>query len=99
VTDAEVLSVIQKMAKQRRDSIEQYKAGGRDDLAGGVLLVMLYATLLVLQSACQQHVRMHCTEYGVASGVLGAACKAQREKHRNRCRQWLLCVSLTMLHC
>jgi uncharacterized protein YqeY len=38
VTDAEVLSVIQKMAKQRRDSIDQYKAGGRDDLAGGVLL-------------------------------------------------------------
>jgi uncharacterized protein YqeY len=36
VTDAEVLSVIQKMAKQRRDSIEQYKAGGRDDLAGAL---------------------------------------------------------------
>lgn len=34
VSDAEVLSVIQKMAKQRRDSIDQYKAGGRDDLAG-----------------------------------------------------------------
>ena len=33
VTDAEVLSVIQKMAKQRRDSIEQYKSGGRTDLA------------------------------------------------------------------
>ncbi|KAF6261456.1 Yqey-like protein-domain-containing protein [Scenedesmus sp. NREL 46B-D3] len=34
VTDAEALAVIQKMSKQRRDSIEQYKAGGRDDLAG-----------------------------------------------------------------
>eukprot|EP00775_Hariotina_reticulata_P007113 gene7113-7327_t len=33
VTDGEVLSVIQKMAKQRKDSIEQYTAGGRQDLA------------------------------------------------------------------
>eukprot|EP00878_Enallax_costatus_P015615 GHUV01016357.1.p1 GENE.GHUV01016357.1~~GHUV01016357.1.p1 ORF type:complete len:144 (+),score=36.39 GHUV01016357.1:771-1202(+) len=33
VNDAEVLGVIQKMAKQRRDSIEQYKSGGRTDLA------------------------------------------------------------------
>ena len=33
VTDAEVLTVIQKMAKQRKDSIQQYTAGGRQDLA------------------------------------------------------------------
>lgn len=33
VTDADVLGVIQKMAKQRRDSIEQYRSGGRTDLA------------------------------------------------------------------
>jgi uncharacterized protein YqeY len=44
VTDAEVLSVIQKMTKQRRDSIEQYKAGGRDDLAGGVLFSCYFVT-------------------------------------------------------
>ena len=32
VTDEVALGVFQKMAKQRKDSIEQYQAGGRDDL-------------------------------------------------------------------
>jgi uncharacterized protein len=33
ITDADILSVLAKMVKQRRDSIEQYKAGNRQDLA------------------------------------------------------------------
>ena len=33
ITDAEILSVLAKMVKQRRDSIEQFTAGGRQDLA------------------------------------------------------------------
>ena len=32
LTDADVLSIVDKMIKQRRDSITQFKAGGRDDL-------------------------------------------------------------------
>ncbi|MBL8519101.1 MAG: GatB/YqeY domain-containing protein [Betaproteobacteria bacterium] len=32
MTDALVLSIIDKMVKQRKDSIEQYKAGNRADL-------------------------------------------------------------------
>ena len=31
--DAQVLSVLEKMLKQRKDSIQQYDAAGRDDLA------------------------------------------------------------------
>jgi len=31
--DAGVLSVLDKMVKQRRDSVDQFKKGGRDDLA------------------------------------------------------------------
>jgi len=31
--DAAVLGVVEKMIKQRRESVEQYRAGGRDDLA------------------------------------------------------------------
>jgi uncharacterized protein YqeY len=31
--DAEVISVLEKQAKQRKDSIEQYEAGDRKDLA------------------------------------------------------------------
>jgi uncharacterized protein YqeY len=30
--DAEVLSILQKMIKQRQESVEMYKKGGRDDL-------------------------------------------------------------------
>jgi uncharacterized protein YqeY len=33
ITDADILGVLAKMIKQRRDSIEQYKSGGRQDLA------------------------------------------------------------------
>jgi uncharacterized protein YqeY len=32
--DAQVLAVLEKMVKQRRDSVSQYDAAGRDDLAG-----------------------------------------------------------------
>jgi uncharacterized protein YqeY len=33
ITDADILGVLAKMIKQRRDSFEQYKSGGRQDLA------------------------------------------------------------------
>ncbi len=33
ITDAHVLAILEKMVKQRKDSIEQFTAGGRDDLA------------------------------------------------------------------
>ena len=33
LTDADVLAVIEKMIKQRRDSISQFEQGGRQDLA------------------------------------------------------------------
>jgi uncharacterized protein len=32
ITDADILSVLAKMIKQRRDSVEQFTAGGRQDL-------------------------------------------------------------------
>jgi uncharacterized protein YqeY len=32
LTDADVLAILDKMAKQRRESIEQFKTAGRDDL-------------------------------------------------------------------
>ena len=33
LSDADVLGIIEKMLKQRRDSVTQYEAGGRQDLA------------------------------------------------------------------
>jgi uncharacterized protein len=51
ITDDVVLGVIEKMLKQRKDSIEQYKAGNRPDLVAkeefevGVLQVYMPAQL------------------------------------------------------
>jgi len=33
LSDADILAILEKMLKQRRDSIAQYEAGGRQDLA------------------------------------------------------------------
>jgi uncharacterized protein YqeY len=33
VTDAQVLAIVEKMIKQRKDSISQFESGGRQDLA------------------------------------------------------------------
>ncbi|MEK7435412.1 MAG: GatB/YqeY domain-containing protein [Pseudomonadota bacterium] len=33
LSDADILAIIEKMLKQRRDSVSQYEAGGRQDLA------------------------------------------------------------------
>jgi uncharacterized protein YqeY len=33
LADADILTIIEKMLKQRRDSVTQYEAGGRQDLA------------------------------------------------------------------
>ena len=33
LADADILAIIEKMLKQRRDSVTQYEAGGRQDLA------------------------------------------------------------------
>ena len=35
LSDADVLSIVEKLIKQRRESIAQYEAAGRNDLAGG----------------------------------------------------------------
>ena len=35
LTDADVLAIVEKLIKQRRDSIAQYQAAGRQDLVDG----------------------------------------------------------------
>jgi uncharacterized protein YqeY len=45
LNDAEVLAVLDKMAKQRRESIKQFREGGREDLA-----TVEEAEIIVLQT-------------------------------------------------
>lgn len=49
LTDADLLAILDKMAKQRRESISQYKEAGRDDL-----VVQEESELLVIQDFLPQ---------------------------------------------
>ncbi|KAG2452917.1 hypothetical protein HYH02_002260 [Chlamydomonas schloesseri] len=55
VNDDEVIKVIQKLVKQRKDSIDSYKAGGRDDLVAKeqVELTLLESYLPAMLSAAE----------------------------------------------
>ena len=61
--DADVLSIIEKMVKQRRDSIAQYEKGGRNDLAD-----VEKAEIAVLQAYLPQQL----SEAEVAEAVAAA---------------------------
>src|SRR5659263_385583 len=44
LSDADVVAIIEKMNKQRRDSISQYEAAGRQDLADVEKACLLYTS-------------------------------------------------------
>lgn len=72
LADNEILSVIQTLCKQRRESIEQYKGGGRTDLADkearelGILEKFLPAQL------SREHVEKIAKEVIGETGAKGA---------------------------
>jgi len=81
LADAEVVSVIQKEIKKRRDSVEQYQAGGRPELAEkeqkeiGVLETFLPKPFSAEE--LEQLVRATIQETGAASKKdMGAVIKA-----------------------
>jgi uncharacterized protein YqeY len=73
LTDADVLSVIEKMLKQRKDSIAQFEAGRREDLAAieraevGVLTAYMPAQL------SDNEIEAEIDAALVASGAAGMA--------------------------
>jgi hypothetical protein len=62
------------MAKQRRDSIDQYKAGGRDDLAGGVLFFFLLCHVQIMFESAVESAVLHVTSH---LATANAAVKAK----------------------
>ena len=70
LTDADVVSVIEKMLKQRKDSIAQFEAGRREDLAaierGEVAVLTAYMPAQVSEAEID-------AEIAVAIGSTGAA--------------------------
>jgi uncharacterized protein YqeY len=83
LTDAMVLAIIEKMIKQRKDSIAQFEAGGRQDLAdiekAELLILSAYMPAGLSESEMQAAVAAAVAETGAAGpqdmGKLMAALK------------------------
>lgn len=69
--DAGVLTVIDKMLKQRRDSISQYEAAGRQDLADAEKFEIGVLTGYMPQALSPAEIQAAVTEAVAASGAAG----------------------------
>src|SRR5437868_9266830 len=71
LTDAHVLAIVEKMLKQRKDSITQFEAGGRQDLAdiekAEVVVLSGYMPAALSDAEVQAVVAAAVTESGAAS--------------------------------
>ncbi len=69
LTDEEALAVITKLAKQRKDSIEQFKAGGREDLvaeeAAQLAILETYLPKMMDKVEVEAIARAKQTELGI----------------------------------
>jgi uncharacterized protein YqeY len=71
--DAEVISVIEKMIKQRRDSISQYLAGNRKDLADAEQFEIDVLQVYLPQQAAEAEVDAAIGEAMAATGAKSIA--------------------------
>ena len=72
-TDAQVREVIAKMVKQRRDSVEQYRAGGREDLAQKEQAEIDVLSSYLPQQLTEAEINAIIDEAVAAAGVTGMA--------------------------
>jgi len=73
LTDAEVLAVIEKMLKQRRDSITQFEAAGRNDLADTEKFEVAILSAYMPQALSDAEVAAEVDAAIAATGATGAA--------------------------
>ena len=83
--DAEAIKVLQSLVKQRRDSIEQYQAGGRPELAekeaGEIKIIEAYLPAALDEATLAKVVDETLAEIGATSVKdLGRAMKAVMAK-------------------
>ena len=74
VTDDELLDVVLKQAKQRQDSIEQFNAGGREDLAAKEA-----AELVILKDYLPQTIEGSELENAVNEAIAKTGATAPRD--------------------
>lgn len=83
--DAESTQVLQTLVKQRRDSIDQFRKGGRDDLADKeareIEILQTYLPAAPSQSEMQAAIEAAIAETGASSPKqMGAVIKATRAR-------------------
>ncbi len=70
--DAQVLSVLEKMIKQRRDSVSQYEGAGREDLAAQerfeIEVIQTYMPQALSEAEIDALIEAAIAETGAASG-------------------------------
>jgi len=71
LSDADVIAIIEKMNKQRRDSISQYEAAGRQDLADVEKFEMGILLNYMPQQLSEAEVSTSVTEAIAATGATG----------------------------
>lgn len=74
MSDTDVMSVIEKMIKQRRDSIEQFQKGGRQDLVD-----VEQFELSVLQAYMPQALSDAAVEAAVAAAIQSSGAKGKAD--------------------
>lgn len=85
IDEAGILAVMTKMVKQRRDSIQQYTAGGRPDLAekeqAEIVIIEQYLPAQMDETAVAAAIKAAITEMGAAGpkdmGKVMGALKAK----------------------
>ena len=69
--DAQVQAIVEKMIKQRKDSITQFEAGGRQDLADNERAEMAVLSEYMPAAASEDEVRAEVTAAVAATGASG----------------------------
>jgi uncharacterized protein len=85
LTDEEVQKALQSLVKQRRDSIEQYEKGGREDLAAKEALEISHIDAYLPQAATPEEIEQAVAEAVAETGAssmkeMGAVMKAAQAK-------------------
>ena len=85
LTDEEIQKALQTLVKQRRDSIEQYQAAGRDELANKEAAEIAFIEVYLPQSATPEEIEQAVAEAVVETGAssikdMGTVMKAALAK-------------------
>ena len=77
LTDEEALAVIRRQVKQRKDAIEQFTAGGRDDLAQNEKDELVYLEVFLPQMMSEEDVKKHVEAKKTELGIVDAKDKGK----------------------